>query len=80
MYVCVTKIVYLSDSLYGCLDARFYDDETLTVVLRSLEDDDNKMRVLAQLPLNSALRWEEEFIWDITLRYKQWVDTKIFDI
>ncbi|XP_057209822.1 anaphase-promoting complex subunit 4 isoform X5 [Triplophysa rosa] len=62
------------DSLYSCLDARFYDDETLTVVLRNLEDDENKMRILAQLPLNSALRWEEEFIWDITLGYKQWVD------
>ncbi|XP_056621348.1 anaphase-promoting complex subunit 4 isoform X1 [Triplophysa dalaica] len=63
-----------ADSLYGCLDARFYDDETLTVVLRSLEDDENKMRVLAQLPLNSALRWEEEFIWDITLRLEQQIE------
>ncbi|TRY84207.1 hypothetical protein DNTS_025745, partial [Danionella cerebrum] len=45
---------------YGCLDARFYDDETLTVVLRSLEDDENKMRIIAQLPLTSALTMDEE--------------------
>uniref|UniRef100_A0A8C1GV86 Anaphase-promoting complex subunit 4 n=1 Tax=Cyprinus carpio TaxID=7962 RepID=A0A8C1GV86_CYPCA len=48
------------DSSYSCLDARFYDDETLTVVLRSREDDENKMRVLAQLHLNSVLSWDEE--------------------
>uniref|UniRef100_A0A672ML31 Anaphase-promoting complex subunit 4 n=1 Tax=Sinocyclocheilus grahami TaxID=75366 RepID=A0A672ML31_SINGR len=54
-------------SSYSCLDARFYDNETLTVVLRSLEDDENKMRVLAQLHLNSALSWDEEFTWDLTL-------------
>lgn len=56
---------------YSCLDARFYDDETLTVVLRSLEDDENKMRILAQLHLNSALSWDEEFTWDLTLRLEQ---------
>ncbi|XP_043074956.1 anaphase-promoting complex subunit 4 isoform X2 [Puntigrus tetrazona] len=60
-----------ADSSYGCLDARFYDDETLTVVLRSLDDDENKMRVLAQLHLNSALSWDEEFTWDLTLRLEQ---------
>ncbi|XP_016149794.1 anaphase-promoting complex subunit 4 isoform X2 [Sinocyclocheilus grahami] len=58
-------------SSYSCLDARFYDNETLTVVLRSLEDDENKMRVLAQLHLNSALSWDEEFTWDLTLRLEQ---------
>uniref|UniRef100_A0A671NNR9 Anaphase-promoting complex subunit 4 n=1 Tax=Sinocyclocheilus anshuiensis TaxID=1608454 RepID=A0A671NNR9_9TELE len=59
------------DSSYSCLDARFYDDETLTVVLRSREDDENKMRVLAQLHLNSVLSWNEEFTWDLTLRLEQ---------
>ncbi|XP_056337750.1 anaphase-promoting complex subunit 4 isoform X2 [Danio aesculapii] len=59
------------DCSYGCLDARFYDDETLTVVLRRLEDDENKMRVLAQLPLNSAMSWDEEFSWDLSLRLEQ---------
>uniref|UniRef100_A0A672QLI2 Anaphase-promoting complex subunit 4 n=1 Tax=Sinocyclocheilus grahami TaxID=75366 RepID=A0A672QLI2_SINGR len=60
-----------ADSCYSCLDARFYDDETLTVVLRSREDDENKMRVLAQLHLNSVLSWNEEFTWDLTLRLEQ---------
>uniref|UniRef100_A0A671NPW3 Anaphase-promoting complex subunit 4 n=1 Tax=Sinocyclocheilus anshuiensis TaxID=1608454 RepID=A0A671NPW3_9TELE len=62
-----TSILSLYDSSYSCLDARFYDDETLTVVLRSREDDENKMRVLAQLHLNSVLSWNEEFTWDLTL-------------
>lgn len=68
------KIVFISDSSYSCLDARFYDDETLTVVLRSVEDDENKMRILAQLPLNSVMSWDEEFTWDLTLRYSTLVD------
>lgn len=62
------------DTSYSCLDARFYDDETLTVVLRSLEDDENKTRVLAQLPLNSALRCNEEFTWDLSLRLEQQIE------
>ncbi|KAK7133158.1 hypothetical protein R3I94_015143 [Phoxinus phoxinus] len=60
-----------TDCSYSCLDARFYDDETLTVVLQSVEDDENKMRILTQLPLNSALSWDEEFTWDLTLRLEQ---------
>jgi len=63
-----------SDCSYSCLDARFYDDETLTVVLQSVEDDENKMRILTQLPLNSAMSWDEEFTWDLTLRYSTLVD------
>ena len=49
---------------YRCLDARLYDAETLTVVLQGQEEE----RVLAQLPLSAALRSEEEFAWDTTLR------------
>ncbi len=45
------------------------------MVLRSLEDDENKMRILAQLHLNSALSWDEEFTWDLTLRYSTLVDS-----
>uniref|UniRef100_A0AAR2LMR8 Anaphase-promoting complex subunit 4 n=1 Tax=Pygocentrus nattereri TaxID=42514 RepID=A0AAR2LMR8_PYGNA len=58
------------DRSYSCLDARLYDDETLTVVLQCQEKDENKFRLLAQLPLSSALRCEEEFTWDPTLRYQ----------
>lgn len=66
--------MFISDGSYSCLDSRFYDDETLTVVLRSVEDDENKMRILAQLPLNSVMNWDEEFTWDLMLRYSTLVD------
>uniref|UniRef100_A0A4W5PV73 Anaphase-promoting complex subunit 4 n=1 Tax=Hucho hucho TaxID=62062 RepID=A0A4W5PV73_9TELE len=60
-----------SDCVYSCQDARFYDDETLTVVLRASEEEENRGRVLAQLPLGSALSCEEEFNWDPSLRLDQ---------
>ncbi|KAG5849719.1 hypothetical protein ANANG_G00074710 [Anguilla anguilla] len=55
---------------YSCLDARFYDDETLTVVLQETEEEETSGRVLAQLPLSSALS-RGEFAWDPTLRLDQ---------
>lgn len=63
----VACLCFSSDCVYSCQDARFYDDETLTVVLRASEED-NRGRVLAQLPLGSALSCEEEFNWDPSLR------------
>lgn len=51
-----------SHQVYRCLDARFYDDETLTVVLQGSEDE-NRKRVLAQIPLASTLSCEREFGW-----------------
>ncbi|XP_030628462.1 anaphase-promoting complex subunit 4 [Chanos chanos] len=59
------------DGTYSCLDARLYDDETLTVILRGQEEDESRGRVLAQLNLTSALSCEEEFTWDPTLRLDQ---------
>ncbi|XP_041913871.1 anaphase-promoting complex subunit 4 [Alosa alosa] len=59
------------NGLYRCLDARLYDAETLTVVLQGQEEE----RVLAQLPLSAALRTEEEFTWDTTLRLDQQNDS-----
>lgn len=56
---------------YRCLDARLYDAETLTVVLQGQEEE----RVLAQLPLSTALRSEEEFTWDTSLRLDQQNDS-----
>ncbi|AWP11197.1 putative anaphase-promoting complex subunit 4 isoform 2 [Scophthalmus maximus] len=55
---------------YSCLDARFYDDEMLTVVLQGAEED-NSRRVLAQLPLASTLSCETEFKWEPNLRLDQ---------
>ncbi|NWI78908.1 APC4 protein, partial [Dryoscopus gambensis] len=37
---------------YSCLDAHFYDDETVTVVLTESVQQEGKERVLAQLPLS----------------------------
>uniref|UniRef100_A0A4W6E4M8 Anaphase-promoting complex subunit 4 n=1 Tax=Lates calcarifer TaxID=8187 RepID=A0A4W6E4M8_LATCA len=53
--VCVSHfyVFDLSEYVYSCLDARFYDDEMLTVVLQGVED--NSWHVLAQLPLASTL-------------------------
>uniref|UniRef100_A0A6Q2WTQ1 Anaphase-promoting complex subunit 4 n=1 Tax=Esox lucius TaxID=8010 RepID=A0A6Q2WTQ1_ESOLU len=60
--------VFSSDRVYSCQDARFYDNETLTVVLQASEEEENRGRVLAQLPLSSALSCKEEFNWDSSLR------------
>ncbi|MEQ2272439.1 anaphase promoting complex subunit 4 [Xenotaenia resolanae] len=53
-----------------CLDARFYDDEMLTVVLQGSEDQ-NSRRVLAQVSLASSLSFETEFHWEPSLRLDQ---------
>ncbi|TNN38267.1 Anaphase-promoting complex subunit 4 [Liparis tanakae] len=55
--------------LYSCLDARFYDDEMLTVVLRG--DGEREESVLAQLPLASALSCQAEFQLEPNLRLDQ---------
>ena len=49
------------------MDARFFDDEMLTVVLR-VPEDESKGRILAQLPLSPALSCDTEFTWDPALR------------
>ncbi|KAG7275273.1 hypothetical protein CRUP_035000 [Coryphaenoides rupestris] len=54
-----------------CLDARFYDDEMLTVVLHAPEGEEDGGRVLAQLPLGSAHSCESKFNWDPALRLDQ---------
>ncbi|KAL1022571.1 hypothetical protein UPYG_G00029420 [Umbra pygmaea] len=59
------------DRVYSCLDARFYDDETLMVVLQAPEEEETRGRVLAQLPLGSALSCGEEFNWDTSFRLDQ---------
>lgn len=62
--VSLTVIVFFRPHhVYKCLDARFYDDEMLTVVLQGPEEE-NSRRILAQLPLASTLSCETEFIWE----------------
>ncbi|XP_028258676.1 anaphase-promoting complex subunit 4 [Parambassis ranga] len=59
-----------SHYVYNCLDARFYDDEMLTVVLQGSEEQSSR-RVLAQLPLASSLGCDTEFTWDPSQRLDQ---------
>lgn len=57
---------------YSCLDAHFYDDETVTVVLKESVQQEGKERVLAQLPLSSVYMDEDQdgkFNWDSVERY-----------
>ncbi|KAE8621904.1 hypothetical protein XENTR_v10005029 [Xenopus tropicalis] len=59
---------------YSCLDARFYDDDILTVVFRDNSEVERKDRVLAQLPLSSLYSDEETedgFPWDTSKRWVQ---------
>lgn len=62
----MTYLIFVFRSRYSCLDARFYDDDMLTVVLQGAED--NSRRVLAQLPLTSTLSCETEFTWEPNFR------------
>uniref|UniRef100_A0A667Y174 Anaphase-promoting complex subunit 4 n=1 Tax=Myripristis murdjan TaxID=586833 RepID=A0A667Y174_9TELE len=68
----IVHLLLRPDFVCSCLDARFYDDEILTVVLDVPEE--YRGRVLAQLPLGSALSCETEFNWDPSLRLDQQSD------
>uniref|UniRef100_H2L3R2 Anaphase-promoting complex subunit 4 n=1 Tax=Oryzias latipes TaxID=8090 RepID=H2L3R2_ORYLA len=50
--------------VYSCLDARFYDDDILTVVLQACEEQSG-WRGLAQLPLSSSLSCGTDFSWQL---------------
>ncbi|XP_014831333.1 PREDICTED: anaphase-promoting complex subunit 4 [Poecilia mexicana] len=60
--------------VYSCLDARFYDDEMLTVVLQGSEDQ-NSRRLLAQVSLASSLSCDSEFNWEPGVRLDQQCST-----
>nr|XP_033804073.1 anaphase-promoting complex subunit 4 isoform X2 [Geotrypetes seraphini] len=59
------------ESMFSCLDAHFYDDETITVVLKDNSEVEGKDRILAQLSLSSLYVSEESgklFSWDTSQR------------
>nr|XP_020636077.1 anaphase-promoting complex subunit 4 isoform X1 [Pogona vitticeps] len=61
----INEISYTS--VYSCLDARFYDDDTITVILTENLEQEGKERILAQLPLSSIYTEENaelEFCWN----------------
>ncbi|XP_053560056.1 anaphase-promoting complex subunit 4 isoform X2 [Bombina bombina] len=53
-------------SWYSCLDAHFYEDDIVTIVLKENSEQEGKDRILAQLPLSLAFCDEQEnqFSWD----------------
>ncbi|XP_057698203.1 anaphase-promoting complex subunit 4 [Corythoichthys intestinalis] len=55
---------------YACMDARFYNDEMLTVVLKGVEEDSGRS-VLGQIPLHSAFNAENEFSWTPNIRLEE---------
>ncbi|KAL8207560.1 UNVERIFIED_CONTAM: anaphase promoting complex subunit 4 [Gekko kuhli] len=64
-------------SFYSCLDAHFYDDETITVVLAENSKQEGKERILAQLPLSSVYTkdvQELEFTWNSGQRLDEQAD------
>lgn len=59
---------------YSCLDARFYEDDVLTLVLRNNSEQEGKDRSLALLPLSSVYSDEEAdcpFIRDTSKRLEE---------
>ncbi|KAJ6659412.1 hypothetical protein lerEdw1_019144 [Lerista edwardsae] len=68
----------LATSFYSCLDAHFYDDETITVVLAENMEQEGKERILAQLPLSSIYMEENqksEFSWNSGQRLDEQCNT-----
>uniref|UniRef100_H9GKA5 Anaphase-promoting complex subunit 4 n=1 Tax=Anolis carolinensis TaxID=28377 RepID=H9GKA5_ANOCA len=54
-------------NFYSCLDAHFYDDDTITVIITENAEQEGKERILAQLPLSSIYTEENqelEFSWN----------------
>lgn len=59
---------------YSCLDARFYEDDVVTLVLRNIAEQEGKDRILALLPLSSVYSDEEtdyQFIRDTSKRLEE---------
>lgn len=53
----ITK--HFNSSTYSCLDAQFYDDETVTVVLKDTVGREGRDRLLVQLPLSLVYNCED---------------------
>ena len=59
----------LNSSTYSCLDAQFYDDETVTVVLKDTIGREGRDRLLVQLPLSSVYNSEDSAEYQFTGTY-----------
>lgn len=61
-------------STYSCLDAQFYDDETVTVVLKDTVGREGRDRLLVQLPLSSVYNCEDSAEFQFTGNYSTRLD------
>ncbi|CAD7675817.1 unnamed protein product [Nyctereutes procyonoides] len=61
-------------STYSCLDAQFYDDETVTVVLKDTVGREGRDRLLVQLPLSSVYDSEVAAEYQFTGAYSTRLD------
>uniref|UniRef100_A0A2K6FMK7 Anaphase-promoting complex subunit 4 n=1 Tax=Propithecus coquereli TaxID=379532 RepID=A0A2K6FMK7_PROCO len=61
-------------SIYSCLDAQFYDDETVTVVLKDTVGREGRDRLLVQLPLSLVYNSEDSADYQFTGTYSTRLD------
>ncbi|KAF7470063.1 anaphase-promoting complex subunit 4 isoform X1 [Marmota monax] len=61
-------------STYSCLDAQFYDDETVTVVLKDTIGREGRDRLLVQLPLSLVYNSEDSAEYQFTGTYSTRLD------
>lgn len=61
-------------STYSCLDAQFYDDETVTVVLKDTVGREGRDRLLVQLPLSLVYNSEDSAEYQFTGSYSVRLD------
>uniref|UniRef100_A0A2K5ZRH1 Anaphase-promoting complex subunit 4 n=1 Tax=Mandrillus leucophaeus TaxID=9568 RepID=A0A2K5ZRH1_MANLE len=61
-------------SIYSCLDAQFYDDETVTVVLKDTVGREGRDRLLVQLPLSLVYNSEDSAEYQFTGTYSTRLD------
>ncbi|KAB1282567.1 Anaphase-promoting complex subunit 4 [Camelus dromedarius] len=62
------------NSTYSCLDAQFYDDETVTVVLKDTVGREGRDRLLVQLPLSLVYNSEDSAEYQFTGTYSTRLD------
>lgn len=63
-----------SSSTYSCLDAQFYDDETVTVILKDSMGREGRDRILVQLPLSLVYNSEDAEEYQFTGTYSTRLD------
>lgn len=61
-------------STYSCLDAQFYDDETVTVILKDTAGREGRDRLLVQLPLSLVYNGEDTAESEFTGSYSTRLD------